>query len=46
MTGGVYDGHELLAASQLDTAEFNQTLTMLELTGKIRSLGANQWALR
>lgn len=42
---GVSDGEELQRASQLDIAQFNQTLTMLEITGKVRSLGANQWAL-
>jgi len=42
---GTRDGEELLQASQLDVAECNQTLTMLEITGKIRSLGANQWTL-
>lgn len=41
----INDGAELLAASELAIGEFNQTLTMLEITGKIRSLGANQWTL-
>lgn len=43
---GTYDGDELLLRSQLDAALFNQTLTMLEITGKIRALGANQWGVR
>jgi len=42
---GTNDGEALQRASQLEIAEFNQTLTMLEISGKIRSLGANQWAL-
>lgn len=42
---GTSDGGELLAKSQLEVGAFNQTLTMLEITGKIRSLGANQWSL-
>jgi len=42
---GVADGAELLAASQMEVGLFNQTLTMLEITGKVRSLGANQWRL-
>lgn len=42
---GVADGHELLVQSRLDAASFNQSLTMLELNGHIRPLGANQWAL-
>jgi len=43
---GSSDGEELQLASKLDIATFNQTLTMLEISGKIRALGANQWALR
>jgi DNA processing protein len=39
------DGAELLVASQMEVGLFNQTLTMLEITGKIRSLGANRWSL-
>lgn len=42
---GVSDGAILLEASGLPAARFNQTLTMLELTGRIRPLGANNWAL-
>jgi DNA processing protein len=42
---GPRDGDALLAASGLDVARFNQTLTMLEITGKARSLGGRQWAL-
>ncbi len=42
---GERDGDILLTKSQLEIAIFNQSLTMLEITGRIRSLGANQWAL-
>jgi len=42
---GVNEGTELLDRSELTTTEFNQVLTMLELRGQIRSLGANHWAL-
>jgi DNA processing protein len=45
LQSGQTDGDALQAQSGLDTALFNQTLTMLEITGKIRSLGANQWTL-
>ena len=41
----ISDGAELLEQSKLEVGEFNQTLTMLEISGKIRSLGANQWSL-
>lgn len=42
---GVRDGDDLQTKSSLSPAEFSQTLTMLEITGKIRPLGANQWGL-
>jgi len=45
LASGARDGEELLAASKLDITLFSQTLTMLEITGKIRSLGAGQWTL-
>lgn len=46
MLRGTSDGEELLKASKLEVSIFNQTLAMLEITGKIRSLGANQWAIQ
>jgi len=42
---GTTDGAELHLASQLSIETFNHTLTMLEITGQIRPLGANQWSL-
>jgi DNA processing protein len=45
LSSGVSDGAELLAASQLEVSQFNQTLTMLEIRGHIRPLGGNHWAL-
>ncbi len=45
LRGGTSDGNELLIKSQLDTAKFNQALTMLELTGRVRPLGANHWSI-
>lgn len=41
---GMSDGHELLVATKLPSVQFNQTLTMLELSGKIHPLGNNHWA--
>lgn len=41
---GVSDGHELLVGSAIQTEIFTQTLTMLELSGKIRPLGNNHWS--
>lgn len=46
IVAGTYDGGQLLAKSKLEAAQFNQTMTMLEITGKIRANGANQWSLR
>lgn len=43
---GVRDGDEVQRRSSIPATEFNQALTMLELSGSIRSLGANQWTLR
>ncbi|MEO6513606.1 MAG: DNA-processing protein DprA [Candidatus Saccharimonadales bacterium] len=45
LAGGRQDGETLQLSSGLDIALFNQTLTMLEITGKVRSLGANTWIL-
>lgn len=41
---GTSDGHELLVATAIDPQLFAQTLTMLELSGKVRPLGSNHWA--
>ncbi len=43
---GVTDGTELLARSELPSQLFNQTLTMLEITGKIKPLGNGHWSLK
>lgn len=43
---GITDGDLLQQQSQLDPSEFAQTLTMLEIGGKIAPLGANQWTLQ
>ena len=45
MSRGISDGDELLRGSELSTSEFNQVLTMLEIGGKIRPLGGNQWCI-
>jgi len=46
LRSGVRDGDELQQLSDASAAEFNHTLTMMELGGTIRSLGANQWTLK
>jgi len=45
ITSGISDGAELLIKSELDAGIFNQHLTMLEITGRIRQTGANNWSL-
>lgn len=42
---GITDAGQLLQQSSLTVSSFNQTLTMLEITTKIRPLGNNHWAL-
>lgn len=39
----ISDGSELLIRAELPADVFNQTLTMMEITGKVRSVGANHW---
>jgi DNA processing protein len=41
---GLRDGTELFERSNLDISHFNQSLTMLEISGSIKALGANQWS--
>ena len=50
LASGLRDGEELLAraATELagfDASLFNQTITLLEIKGTVRSLGANRWSL-
>lgn len=43
---GVRDGDELLRTSNLAPHIYSSTMTMLELSGAIRALGANQWTIK
>ncbi len=45
MRSGHTDINDLQARSELSPEQFNQTLTMLELTGKVRPLGSGHWGL-
>lgn len=45
LVADIHEGEALLTASKLPLPVFNQTLTMLEITGKILPLGANRWGL-
>lgn len=42
---GERDGETIQQKSGLSAAEFSTTLTMLEINGQIRALGANQWTI-
>lgn len=42
---GLRDGDEILIQSKLDATTFNQTLSMLEIKGVIKALGANRWTI-
>lgn len=46
INSGVRDGDELLQQLKISATELSMALTMLEIGGVIRNLGANQWTLR
>lgn len=46
MQSGERDGEAIQKQSGLEPALFSQTLTMLELEGKIRALGSNRWTIQ
>ncbi len=45
LQSGLRDGDEIQRKTGLSSTEFNTSLTMLEVQGTIRALGANQWTL-
>ncbi len=42
---GMRDGEEIVMEGVVSAQEFNRAMTMLEIKGRVRSLGANQWML-
>ena len=46
IASGVSDGDEILRATKLSAADYSVALTMLEIAGRIRALGANVWGLK
>jgi DNA processing protein len=46
MKEGVTDLDQIQAQSNLDPAIFSQTITMLEISDKVRPLGANHWIIK
>ncbi|MBR2695475.1 DNA-processing protein DprA [Candidatus Saccharibacteria bacterium] len=45
LSAEVRDGDEILDRLGMDIVTFNQTITMLEIKGAVKSLGANYWTL-
>ena len=45
LAAGLTNGSEIAEKMSLTPEIFNQTITLLEIKGKVRSLGANHWAL-
>lgn len=43
---GLQDGEEIIRRLEIDVAEFNQTITILEIKGVVKSLGMNKWMVR
>jgi len=46
LQSGIRDGDELQQRSGLEARELAEALTLLEIGGTVRPLGANQWTLR
>lgn len=42
---GKKDGEEIMASTGISASEFNVAITLLEIRGLVRSMGANQWSL-
>jgi hypothetical protein len=46
LTDGERDGEKIMGRLGLTPSLFNQTITLMEIKGLVRSLGANRWAMR
>lgn len=46
LKSGMKDGEDIIAVLGMPVSVFNQNITMLEIKGIVRGLGANQWTLR
>lgn len=46
LQSGIRDGDELQRLAESDAGQFATELTMMEINGTIRALGANQWTIR
>lgn len=43
---GIGDGEQILKETGIGVAKFNQAITMLEIKGRVVSLGMNRWSLK
>lgn len=39
----IYDGDELIKQSGFTASKFNQVITLMEISGKVRSIGGSKW---
>lgn len=46
LASGIRDGEQLQTGSELSVTDFSTAMTMLEINGLIKPLGANQWTIR
>jgi len=46
LSDGIRDGEEIMKKGRISAALFGQTVSLMEIKGLIRSLGANKWALK
>ncbi|MDO4508143.1 MAG: DNA-processing protein DprA [Candidatus Saccharibacteria bacterium] len=46
LSEGVRSGEEIMERNLLPPELFNQTITLLEIKGRVRALGANNWGLK
>jgi DNA processing protein len=42
---GLRDGEAIMVTAKLSASVFNQAITLLEIKGQVRALGANHWSL-
>ncbi len=45
LTQGLRAGEDIIKSTGIPAAIFNQSITLLEIKGQVRSLGANHWSL-
>lgn len=46
IANGVIDGDEIIRSTKLSASDYSIAITMLEINGQIRALGANRWTIK